>query len=339
MIQIDGSYGEGGGQILRTSLALACFTQTPLQIFHIRARRPKPGLQAQHLQAVRAAAAITRAKVSGDRLGSQSLYFEPGPVQSGDYHFDIGTAGATTLVLQTIFWPLCFAKDPSHVTITGGTHVPWSPAFHYLDWHWLACIRQMGARATLHLDRAGFYPPGGGQIRAVIHPVERLAPLHWTERGQVLGIRVLSGSANLPAHVTQRQQERAVQRLAQKINMERLEMPAPSPGSMLLLMAEFEKGRGCYVGLGKKGKPAEQVAEEAIRRLEKFLSASATVDEYLADQLLLPFALASGSSELVTAEVTPHLLTNAAVIEQFDRAKITIEGTSGQPGRVVVVPR
>ena len=339
MLHVDGSQGEGGGQVLRTSLTLACLTQTPIQLTNIRARRPKPGLQAQHLQAVRAAAAITRAKVSGDKIGSQSLYFEPGPVQAGEYHFDIGTAGATTLVLQTIFWPLCFAKDPSHVTITGGTHVAWSPAFHYLDWHWLACIHQMGVRATLHLDRAGFYPPGGGQIRAVIHPVKQLAPLHWTERGQLLGIRGLSGTANLPAHVTQRQQDRAVQRLDQKINMERLEMSAPSPGSMLLLMAEFERGRGCFVGLGKKGKPAEQVAEEAIRGLEKFFSTPATVDEYLADQLLLPFALTSGRSELVTSAVTPHLLTNAAVIEQFDRAKITIEGTSGQPGRVVVVPR
>ncbi len=339
MLQIDGSQGEGGGQVLRTSLALACLAQSPIQIFNIRARRPKPGLQAQHLQAVRAATAISHAKVSGDKLGSQSLYFDPGRVMPGDYRFEIGTAGATTLVLQTIFLPLCLAGGTSHVTITGGTHVPWSPAFHYLAWNWLTCVRQMGVQATLTLDKAGFYPPGGGQLRAIISPAQTLFPLQWTERGDLSGVRGLSAGANLPEHVIHRQRDRVRARLGKAIPVETLEMSAPSPGSMVLMMAEFARGRGASGSLGKKGKPAEVVADEAVDGLEKFLASPATVDAYLADQLLLPLAFANGISEFVTVEVTQHLLTNAAVIEQFARAQITIEGSLGDPGRVRVFPR
>ncbi|GAB4579224.1 MAG: RNA 3'-terminal phosphate cyclase [Anaerolineales bacterium] len=339
MLQIDGSQGEGGGQVLRTSLALACLSQTPIQMIHIRARRPKPGLQAQHLQAVRTATAISQAKVSGDHLGSQSLYFAPGPIQAGDYHFDIGTAGATTLVLQTIFFPLCFANGVSHLTITGGTHVPWSPPFEYVNWHWLACLREMGVQATLTLDRAGFYPPGGGQIRAEIHPTRKLLPLQWAERGKQHGLRALSGAANLPTHVLHRQRERILTRLGKAVPVEVEEMSAPSPGSVVIALAEFERGRGCSVGLGKKGKLAEVVADEATNGLLGFLASPASVDEHLADQLLLPFALAEGVSEITTLKITPHLLTNAAVIEQFGQAKIKIEGQIGQFGRVEVIPR
>jgi RNA 3'-terminal phosphate cyclase (ATP) len=339
MLYIDGSHGEGGGQVLRTSLALACLSQTSIQIINIRAQRPKPGLQAQHLQSVRAAAAICHAKISGDKAGSQSLYFEPNPIEPGEYRFDIGTAGATTLVLQTIFLPLCFAAGESRVTITGGTHVPWSPVFHYLDEHWLPCLRQMGVHATLHLDRAGFYPPGGGQIRAEIHPVEQLTPIEWTERGQLIEIRGVSAAAKLPAHVSQRQRDQARTRLGNKVKIETLEMFASSPGSMMLLLAEFQSARGCFFGLGKKGKPAEFVADEAVNGLENFLSTSATVDKFLADQLLLPFALANNISRIHTVEVTQHLLTNASVIEQFGQAKITIEGSPGNPAQVQVIPR
>jgi RNA 3'-phosphate cyclase len=338
MYKIDGSQGEGGGQVLRTSLTLACISQTSIQLTNIRAKRSKPGLQAQHLQAARAVAAISQAKVYGDKLGSQSLYFQPGPIQSGEYRFDIGTAGATSLVLQTILLPLCFADGVSYVTITGGTHVSWSPAFHYLERHWLPVLRHMGVRASLILDRSGFYPRGGGQIRAEIHPIKALTPLHWTDRGQLLEISGLSGAANLPAHVAQRQRDRAIQRLGEAAKIDILEMSAPSPGSMILLQADYERGGGCYVGLGKKGKPAERVAEEAVKSLEKFKVTPATVDEYLADQLLLPFALADGVSEIHAAKVTQHLLTNAAVIEQFSRATITVESILDFPGRVRVVP-
>jgi RNA 3'-terminal phosphate cyclase (ATP) len=336
MLQIDGSQGEGGGQVLRTSLALACLTQTPIQILNIRARRPKPGLQAQHLQAVRAAGAITQAKLSGDQLGAQSLYFAPGPIQAGEYQFDIGTAGATTLVLQTVLFPLCFAERVSHLTITGGTHVPWSPAFPYLTWNWLPCLREMGVRATVNLERAGFYPQGGGRVRAEIHPAGMLAPLHWTERGAPRGVRALSGAANLPGHVNQRQIARLRAGLGAQVSVESQELFAPSPGSVAVALAEFERGRGCFVGLGKKGKPAEAVAKEALTGLTKFLASPATVDAHLADQLLLPCALASGVSEFTTPEVTQHLLTNAAVIEQFGVAEISIRGRVGAPGQVRV---
>lgn len=338
MRQIDGSQGEGGGQVLRTSLALACLTQTPIQILNIRARRPKPGLQAQHLQAVRAAGAITRAKVSGDQMGSQSLYFAPGPVQAGEYAFDIGTAGATTLVLQTVFLPLCFAESVSHLTITGGTHVPWSPAFPYVEGNWLPCLREMGVNATVTLDRAGFYPRGGGRVRAEVHPGGALTPLQWMERGAPRGVRALSGAANLPGHVKQRQSARLRAALGKQGTVEIQELSAPSPGSVAVIFAEYENGRGCFVGLGKKGKPAEAVAEEAISGLNKFLASPSTVDEYLADQLLLPLAFATGPSEFTTVEITQHLLTNAAVIEEFGGAEIRIEGALGEFGRVTVLP-
>lgn len=339
MLQIDGSQGEGGGQVLRTSLALACLTQTPIQILNIRARRPKPGLQAQHLQAVRAAATISRAKVTGDQLHSQSLYFAPGSVQPGEYRFDIGTAGATTLVLQTIFFPLSFAGGTSTVAITGGTHNPWSPVFHYLDGVWMPCLREMGVEANVKLEKAGFYPPGGGMIRATLPPIRALNPLRWTERGVSRGIRGLSAAANLPEHVIQRQRGQVHTRLGKQIPVETLEMSAISPGSVLVLFAEFENGRGGFTGLGKKGKPAEAVADEAIHGVTKFISSPATVDEHLTDQLLLPCAFANGISEFTTPEVTQHLLTNAAVIEQFGVAKISVKGDVGSLGRVRVAPR
>ena len=356
MIEINGSLGEGGGQVLRSSLTLSMLTRLPVHLTHIRARRPKPGLQAQHLAAVRAAATISAAQVEGAALNSQELTFAPGNVRPGDYRFDIGTAGSTSLVLQTIFLPLALARSHcniagaglqtvppalSEITLIGGTHVSWSPCFHYLDLQWLPYLRRMGIDATLELLLAGFYPQGNGQVRARIAPAREIAPLQLPERGALKGIRGISAVANLDMAIAERQRNQALQRLKgrhSKIDIELADLPARTKGTFLLLLAEFRHASACFVGLGALGKRAEQVADEACLWLEKFLAGTGAIDEYLADQLLLPLAFASGESKFRTAQVTPHLLTNAEVIRAFGVAEIEIGREHGKEGNVRVVP-
>lgn len=342
MIQIDGSAGEGGGQVLRSSLTLSVLTGQPVQLHHIRARRPKPGLAAQHLQAVEAAAAVSGATVRGAHVGSTTLTFEPGRIRAGDYHFDIGTAGATSLVLHTIFLPLSLANAPSQVSLRGGTHVPWSPAFHYLKMQWLPWMQAIGCDAGLDLTQAGFYPKGGGRIEATIRPAQPLQPLQLVARGPLQRIQGISGVANLPRSIAERQLQQAMQRLSgidAPVEIELLEVPALGQGTFLLLLAECTAGQACYVGLGERGKPAERVADEAADPLVRWLRRDGAIDQYLADQLLLPLVLASGPSSLRTVAVTQHLLTNADVIRQFLPAKIEIDGALGQVGTVRIEPR
>ena len=341
MIHIDGAQGEGGGQILRSSLTLSILSGKPVSLTNIRARRPRPGLMAQHLNAVRAAAAVGKARVEGAQLHSLSLVFAPRTAGSGKFQFDIGTAGSTSLLLQTILLPLSFAPGESQVVITGGTHVPWSPCFHYLQWHWLKAMRQIGFDFDLEMDLAGFYPQGGGRICATIRPVTELKPLCLTKRGRLENIWGFSAVANLDLSIAQRQKKQALKRLeAMGVTpaIEVVRMPAHSRGTMLLLLAEFERSRCCTYALGARGKPAEQVADEAIADLEAFLATGAAVDPYLADQLILPLALASGSSELYTSRVTQHLLTNAEVLRRFLPVQVEISGEVGAPGVVLIEP-
>jgi RNA 3'-terminal phosphate cyclase (ATP) len=338
MVEIDGSCGEGGGQILRSALSLALLTGQPLRLDGIRARRDTPGMRPQHLQAVRAAAAVSGARVEGAALGSRRLYFEPGPLEPGDYRFDIGTAGSTGLVLQTLYLPLAFAGGPSTLTITGGTHVPLSPCYHYLALHWNRFLEQAGLSLDLEMERAGFYPPGGGIVRARIAPAARILGLHLEHRGRLQGVEVLSAAANLPDHVVQRQMTRAVRRLSGlPIRSIRSEVfKAPSKGSLLWLRAEFECGAACFFSLGAPRKRAEQVADEAVDELLGFLAAGGAIDPYLADQLLLPLACARGESVLRTSRVTGHLITHAEVIRSFLPVSIEISGREDEEGLVRV---
>lgn len=340
MIQIDGSMGEGGGQVLRTSLTLAALTGQGVSIRNIRAGRSKPGLRAQHLTAVEALAQVCSAETRGARLGSSELEFSPWAINPGSYRFDIGTAGATSLVLQTVFLPLSRGAETSTVAITGGTHVPWSPCFHYLEWSWLPVLRGLGFDARLTLKRAGFFPPGGGRIQAVIRPAGAPLPLNLVERGPLKGIRGLSASANLPGHIADRQQRQALRRLKKyaPTKIETLSLESASPGTFVALLAEFDNARFCTFALGKKGKPAEKVADEAVHALESFLETGAAVGRYLADQLLIPLAIAAGPSEIRVEAITPHLLTNAAVIQAFLPAAIDIAGEFGAPGLVRIQP-
>ena len=342
MIEIDGANGEGGGQILRSALTLSLMMDRDFRIKNIRARRSKPGLRPQHLASVKAAASVGQAQVEGTRLGSPEIEFRPSSIHPGSYRFEIPTAGSTSLVLQTIFLPLSAADSPSEIEIIGGTHVPWSPCFHYLDSNWLPAMRLQGFRADLEIALAGFYPQGGGRIRAFIQPSRSITPLQRLHRGDLLRVRGLSSVSNLPQGIAQRQQNRALGILADlgcPLEIETQSLPSPGKGTFLLLHAVFESGQACYFGLGARGKPAERVADEAVDALQAFLHGEGVVDEYLADQILLPLAFAGGDSEFCTSKITQHLLTNAEVIQVFDAADIIIGGELDQPGLVEIRPR
>ncbi|MFN2150049.1 MAG: RNA 3'-terminal phosphate cyclase, partial [Anaerolineales bacterium] len=275
MIEIDGSLGEGGGQVLRSSLTLSMMTGQDVQITNIRAKRQKPGLRPQHLNAVQVAAEICVANVEGANIGSQEITFYPGEIQGGKYRYDIDTAGSTSLVLQTVLLPLSKAAQSSTVTIIGGTHVPWSPCFHYLDLHYLPFLWKMGLDVHLRMEQVGFYPRGGGQIRATIDPKEQLLPLNLIERGRLIEIRGISAVANLARNIATRQRRQVLGRLGRRYplnDIRVLDLPASSPGSLILLLAEFEKSQACYFALGEKGKSADKVADDAIAAFEAFMA-------------------------------------------------------------------
>jgi len=341
MLEINGAMGEGGGQVLRSSLSLSIITGKPVRITNIRASRAKPGLQPQHLQAVLAAAAICGAQVSGAELHSQQLTFEPGEVHAGRYHFDIGTAGAASLVLHTVFLPLARAGGTSHLVIRGGTHVPFSPCYHYLERQWLPVLQDRGYRMRLASSQAGFYPTGGGEIQASVWQAETVEPLRLLERGKLVRIRGVSAVANLEDGIARRQKLQALRRLepvCANSKIETIQLASVGKGTLLLVQAEFEHTTCCYFGLGAIGKRAEAVADEAVDALLAFLAGPGTVDEHLADQLLLPLALASSPSQFRTAQVTRHLLTNAEVVQAFLPARVQVEGSEGEPGIVTVSP-
>jgi RNA 3'-terminal phosphate cyclase (ATP) len=342
MIELDGMMGEGGGQVLRSSLSLSLLTGKPVHLTRIRAGRVKPGLGYQHRMAVQAAVCISGARVKGDRIGSQELYFSPGVVVPGSYHLDIGTAGATSLVLQTVLLPLALAAGESRLHIIGGTHVPWSPCFHYLDWHWRVLLRRLGVVFSLAMDMAGFYPQGGGMVQAVLPGGARLKGIRIGDRGRLLRVRGLSAVANLAEEIGMRQRNRALRQLRElncDLQFENTTLRAHSRGTVLLLLAEFEHSQACFFALGERGKRAERVADEAVDELLKFLATDGAVDRWLADQLLLPLACAGQPSELRTSEVTTHLLTNAAVIRRFLPVEITVSAAVGKTATIRVAPR
>lgn len=342
-IEVDGAMGEGGGQVLRSALSLSLLTGQAFRLSRIRASRDRPGLRPQHLAAVRAASQVSGAQVNGDRVGSEEIAFSPGVVRPGDYFFDIGTAGATSLVLQTLLLPLALAHGTSRVTIRGGTHVPWSPCFHYLDWQWRPFLAHIGVPFDLTMTMAGFYPQGGGELQARLPGDAKPRPLQLTERGALLAVCGLSAVANLPREIAERQRRQALRRLktllpdaTPDVTLE--ELPACSRGTVLLLLAELESGRACCFALGARGKRAERVADEAVDALTAFLRSDGVVDPWLADQLLMPLALADGPSSLRTSEVTAHLVTNAEVIQLFLPVEIGVDGPLGSPATVHLQP-
>jgi RNA 3'-phosphate cyclase len=339
LLELDGSYGEGGGQILRSSLALSLLTGRGFHLRNIRAGRAKPGLQPQHLQSGVAAARLGQAQLRGASRGSSDLVFEPGPVRAGSYHFDIGTAGATGLVLHTVYLPLALrGGDPSHVTLVGGTHVSNSPSFHFLAVTWRPYMEHLGLHVSLRLQRPGFYPRGGGLVEATIAPCPRLHGIHLPDRRPVRATG-FSAVAGLPEHIARRQARRA------RFRLEQLGLDAAieeqswdgGPGSVIAVELDTHPVPTLFCAIGARGKPAEAVADDAVDEVAAWLAGGPMlVDPHSADQLLLPLALAEGPSEYGTTAVTLHLTTNLWVIRQFLEREVEVEGEIGRPGRVRV---
>lgn len=339
VLRIDGSYGEGGGQILRTALALSAVLGRPVELTKIRAGRKRSGLQPQHLSCVKALAEITDAEVYGAELGSSRLYFVPGTITGGSRRLDVGTAGAVSLVFQALVGPLIFAERASTLILGGGTHVPWSPPAPYVSQVFLPMMQRMGLESTWQLERGGFYPKGGGQVRAAVQPLPQLNSIDLTNRGALLAIRGVSAVAGLSRNVAERQADRIRCRLADvgyTVEIEIAELDADCPGDTVFVWAEFEQTRGGFGALGERGKPAERVADEATDALLDFLAGDAATESHLADQLALFMALANGRSVLTTARVSRHLLTNLWTIRQFLPIEVLLEGGLGEPGRLTI---
>lgn len=337
MLALDGSHGEGGGQILRTALALAVTLRRPVALNRIRTGRPKPGLRPQHLTVVRALAAISNAEVAGDALDSTELRFVPRALEAGSYRFDVGavrgSAGSVSLLFQALLLPLASASAPSHLTLIGGTHVPWSPPVHYLTEVFLPALERLGGRATLTLTRWGWYPAGGGEVEASIGPTAGLRGFTPGAPGARLPVTGLSAVSRLPRGIAERQRRRALERLsAAGISAEIAlaeDASARGPGTLLFLA---KRGRAGFSALGRRGVPAEQVADEAVDALLAYRASGAAVDERLADQLVPFLALATADSDVTCPAISSHLATVAWVVEQF--LPVRIELAAGPPARV-----
>ncbi len=342
MLEINGSYGEGGGQIVRSSLTLAAITGTPVRLTNIRGNRSRPGLRPQHLTAVRAVARICDAAVTGDSLDSQSLTFEPRVApQAGAYEFDVNdatpgsSAGSVALVLQTILLPLALAPGPSEVRLLGGTTVPMSPPVLFLDRVYFPTLFEMGLRANLDHRLWGFYPEGGGEVVVQIRGGTQLHPVTLTERGEPIRVEGLAFAAKLPSHIPQRMTNRARSILGDAGFETRIvaeHVPSPGLGTGLFLCARYEHVAAGFLALGRRGLPSEEVAEIACRALLAHHHTGAAVDAHLGDQLVLPFALAGGASRATLSRVTRHTLTHVWVAQQFGFREIAVDGSVGDPG-------
>jgi RNA 3'-terminal phosphate cyclase (ATP) len=333
-VDIDGSRGEGGGQILRTSLALSIVTGRRLRMRKIRAGRKKPGLQRQHLACVEAAARLCGAQTTPLEVGASELVFTPGTEWPTEFTIDIGTAGSTTLVVQTVLVPALAAPHPVRVTITGGTHNPLAPPFEFLERVFAPHLRAMGADLTLTLVKHGFLPKGGGKIVVEIGP-SKLKPIEMVEAGKLVARRAVAMCASLPRHVGDRELAVAQERLDNP-KCELLEFPNDGPHNVFMVEVELASGaRELVTSHGRKGYPAEDVADDALDDLEDFLEAGVPVGEHLADQLVLPMAMAGGGRFRTMAPLSLHAMTNIETIREFLDVPIRVE-TDGMAADVVV---
>jgi RNA 3'-terminal phosphate cyclase (ATP) len=337
MLTIDGSFGEGGGQIIRSSLALSLVTGKAFRIYNVRAGRAKAGLRQQHLTAVKAAAEIGRAKVEGAGVGSQQFTFEPGQVSAGDYVFRIGTAGSTTLVLQTVLPPLMIADAPSRLTLEGGTHNVHAPPFEFLERAFLPLVNRTGPGVEAELERYGFYPPGGGKFSVIIEPATERKRLDLLERGEILAASARALVVKLPPHIAARELEIIRQRLDWSDEQLQVETSnnALSPGNVLTIEIESAQVKEVFTGIGERGVRAETIAERVADEALQYLSIDAPVGEHLADQLLIPLALAGGGSYL-TGPLSLHTKTNIEIIKMFLDVEINVEQVAGGVWKIEV---
>ncbi len=335
MIELDGA--AGGGQLLRTALSLSLCTGTGFTMERIRARRSKPGLMRQHLTAVNAAAQVGRARVEGAQIGATRLRFAPDKPQPGDFHFAIGSAGSTTLVMQTLLPALWQCDAPSRLRLEGGTHNPLAPSADFLADSFLPVLARFGVEATLRLERHGFYPAGGGVLCADVQPCARLRQLVLDDRGELQAISATALVSALPADVGRRELAVTAQRLGLAEDALRLHVvrPALGPGNVLLVQVRHAHHVETFAGYGERGLPAETVASRVCDRVRAYLDSGACVGEHLADQLLLPMALAGGGA-FTTPPPSEHLRSNAALIEKFLPVEIDCVALDERRWRVVI---
>ncbi|MBI4752289.1 MAG: RNA 3'-terminal phosphate cyclase [Acidobacteria bacterium] len=325
MITIDGSFGEGGGQILRSALGLSLVTGKPFKIEKIRAGRKNPGLLRQHLTAVNAATQVGNAEAEGASLGSKTLVFQPGTVNPGNFRFAVGTAGSATLVLQTILPALLTVTERTELTLEGGTHNPFAPPFDFLSKAFLPRLNKMGPKVSVRLDRPGFYPAGGGKFHVTIEPSpDGLLGFHLPERGKVLNRRVKASVACLPPEIA----DRELTEISRKMSLEKHHLETEvfenshGPGNVVTIEIESEHVTEVFTGFGEKGVRAESVADNAVKLVRRYLTSDVPVGEYLADQLLIPLALA-GEGSFVTLPPSRHTTTNIEIIKLFLDVEIT----------------
>lgn len=331
LIEIDGSYGEGGGAVLRISTALSAVTSKPVHITNIRSGRPKPGLMPQHLNAVKAVSNLSNATVTGLELGSTELSFYPGSLKGGNYRIDIGTAGSITLILQAFMIPALFADSVVNITIVGGTDVRWSPSVDYFENITLPILRLMGYSARTHLLQRGHYPRGGGILELEVEPLKKLKPLNISEL-KFDFIKGISHAVNIPAHVAERQARTAEDILfnkgyESKIKIETSNTALGSGSGIFLWTNSLTPVSGSSIG--EPGKRAEKVGSEAAEQILYHISRGSAVDKYMCDQII-PYMALAGSSSIKTAELTQHTLTNINVTEKFINKKFYVDGTIGE---------
>lgn len=340
LITIDGSYGESGGQILRTALSLSTLLQKPVKIINIRQKRPKPGLQPQHLMGVLALAEICQAKVKGAEKDSQILEFYPGKISGGEFLFDVKTAGSITLILQTLIIPLALAAKTSKVILKGGTHVPFSPPFDYFSEVFLPFLKRIGIETEIYLRKWGFYPRGGGEIIFKIIPCQSFYPINLINRGELKKIKIHSICSNLDKSIAQRQLKGAKQTLKSFFRFEtpdfleskgfRIEekvevVKSLDKNTFIFILGQYENSTVGFSGLGQYGKKAEIIGEEVAKEFLEFHQSNSAIDYHLADQLIPFMALANGESSYTTNIFSNHTKTNIWVTEQFLPVKFQIK--------------
>ncbi len=318
MIRIDGSQGEGGGQVLRTSLALSACTGKAFSIENIRSKRPKPGLMRQHLSCVRAAQEICSAEVHGDEISSQRLTFLPGAVLADEYHFQVGSAGSAMLVLQTVLPPLLLTGSSSKVVVEGGTHNPLSPTFHYIDEVFIPMVNRIGGRCSCELEKWGFYPAGGGKATVVIAPWHgKPVRLDLLRSGQMVASSVFAAVSKIAWEIAEDECSAIVKGVRFEVGQKRaITVESPGPGNVAMVRIDFEYGSAMFTGFGELGVSRRKVASIALSEANHFFASQAAVDSHLADQILIPMALAGGGS-FTTTEPSLHTRTNLQVIEMF----------------------
>lgn len=318
LIELDGSVGEGGGQILRSALSLSAITGRPVRLFNIRKKRRKPGLMRQHLTAVKAAAAICGAKVEGAELGADKLTFAPSSVRGGEYSFAVGSAGSANLVLQTVIPALLSAGGSSRITVEGGTHNPMCPPFDFLNETFFPILKKMGVEVTASLDCPGFFPAGGGKVTVTLEPAKELSQVSLLEREEVSSITATILHSNLPIEIAERERQLLIEKLKLsdgQCSIETLD-DNPGPGNVLLVRVDTENHRQVFTGFGQKGVPATRIVDDLAKEVGNYVSSSGFAGPHLADQLILPMGLAGGGA-FSTSAVTEHTATNIGVVEAF----------------------